>query len=44
MFNIWILYAQVRVVIGCPNSDTQLQPMDHIIVLSQWIEDKEKAE
>ena len=31
-------------VIGCPNSETLLQPMDHIIVLSQWVEDKEKAE
>jgi hypothetical protein len=36
--------VKVRIVIGCPNINTQLQPMDHIIVLSQWIEDKEKAE
>ncbi len=43
-FQNFSLFVKVRIVIGCPNINTQLQPMDHIIVLSQWIEDKEKAE
>ena len=33
-----------RVVISCPDNLTMLQPMDHIIALVQWEDNKEKKE